>query len=142
MFMGKYEHILDPKGRLIVPSKYREGMGPVFIVTPGPDGCLFAYPMNEWNNIVEELKKLPGTREARDFTRHFLAAAAEVETDKQGRFLIPSELREKAGLEKEVVFVGVLNRIELWDKERWEEVNSEDNMAEAADKMAELGLRF
>ena len=111
MFMGTYEHGLDAKGRVIIPAKLREDLGESFVVTLGLDGCLFAYPMNEWEGFIEKLKELPGTKEARMLQRHFLANAAPCELDKQGRALIPAKLREYAGLAKETVFVGVLSKI-------------------------------
>ena len=142
MFMGEFDHTLDPKGRMIVPAKFREELGERFILTMGLDGCLFAYPETEWERFVEGLKKLPGTKDARQLQRHFMAGAAEAEVDKQGRFLIPAKLREQAGLTKDVVLVGVLSKIELWSKERWEQNCCYDNMDEVAEHMAEFGLNF
>ena len=142
MFMGECFHTLDPKGRMIVPSKYREELGERFILTMGLDGCLFAYPMGEWVQFVEKLKNLPGTKEGRQLQRHFMAGAAEVEVDKQGRFLIPGNLREQAGLQKDVVMVGVLSKIELWSKERWEENSCYGDMDEVAEHMAGYGINF
>lgn len=142
MFMGEYDHTLDPKGRMIVPSKFREELGERFILTMGLDGCLFAYPTGEWEQFVDKLRTLPGTKEGRQLQRHFMAGAAEVEVDKQGRFLIPAKLREQAGLTKDVVFVGVVSKIELWSKERWEQNCCYDNMDEVAEHMAEFGLNF
>ena len=142
MFMGEYNHTIDEKGRIIVPSKFREALGENFVVTQGLDGCLFLYSYEEWENFVEGLKKLPGTKEARQLQRHFMAGAAEVEVDKQGRFLIPAKLREQVGLCKDVVLVGVVSKIELWSKERWEQNCCYDNMDEVAEHMAEFGLNF
>lgn len=142
MFMGEYTHTLDPKGRMILPAKFRDELGERFILTMGLDGCLFAYPTGEWEQFVENLKKLPGSKDARQLQRHFMAGAAEVEVDKQGRFLIPSKLREQAGLTKDVVFVGVVSKIELWSKEHWEKNCCYDNMDEVAEHMAEFGLNF
>ena len=142
MFMGECFHTLDPKGRLIIPSKFREELGERFILTMGLDGCLFAYPMEEWIQFVERLRTLPGTREGRQLQRLFMACAAEVDVDKQGRFLIPTKLREQAGLVKDVVLVGVLSKIELWSRERWEESNSFGAMDDIAEHMAEHGVKF
>ena len=114
--MGTYEHGLDAKGRVIIPAKLREDLGESFVVTLGLDGCLFAYPMNEWEGFIEKLKELPGTKEARMLQRHFLANAAPCELDKQGRILVPATLREFAGLEKDVVLTGNINRIEISDR--------------------------
>lgn len=141
MFMGEYNHTIDAKGRIIIPSKFREALGDNFVVTQGLDGCLFVYPNDEWMSFVAELKNLPGNKDARQLQRYFLAGAAECEVDKQGRILIPGKLREQAGLDKDVVFVGVLSKIEIWSKERWES-NSYGNMDEIADHMSEFGLSF
>ena len=112
--MGEYNHTIDTKGRLIVPSKFREALGDEFVVTKGLDGCLFVYDNKEWSAFEEKLKALPlMNKESRKFVRFFLAGAANVEVDKQGRILIPSVLREFAGLDKDVVLVGVASRIEI-----------------------------
>ena len=141
MFMGEYNHTVDAKGRLIVPSKFREQLGEEFVVTKGLDGCLFVYDNEEWKALEEKLKSLPLTNtNARKFNRFFLAGASSCEVDKQGRILLPAVLREFAGLEKEVVSVGVLKRIEIWDKNRWQDTNTYDDMDEVAEHMAELGL--
>ena len=121
MFMGQYEHSIDAKGRIIIPVKYREDLGESFVVTRGLDGCLFLYPAQEWQSFVEKLKELPSNQNTRKIQRQFLSKAMEVSLDKQGRILIPAILREVAALEKEVVFVGMMNRIEVWDKKRLEE---------------------
>ena len=142
MFMGTYEHGLDAKGRVIIPAKLRDNLGESFVVTLGLDGCLFAYPMDEWESFVNKLKELPGTKEARKLQRYFLAGAAPCEADKQGRVLIPANLREQAGLSKDVVFVGVLQKIEIWSKERWEENDDYDNIDDIAEHMSEFGLSF
>ena len=114
MFMGEYNHTIDAKGRLIVPSKFREILGDVFVVTKGLDGCLFVYDNEEWKRFEEKLRSLPITnKEARQFVRFFLAGATEAEVDKQGRILIPNVLREFAALTKDVVLVGVGSRIEI-----------------------------
>lgn len=142
MFMGEHNHTVDAKGRIIVPAKFREELGEEFVVTLGLDGCLFVYPNNEWISFVNELKGLPGSKEARQLQRYFMAGAATCEVDKQGRILIPQKLRDHAGLDKELVFVGVLNKIEIWSKERWESNNTYDNMDEIAEHMSEFGLSF
>ena len=142
MFMGTYEHGLDAKGRVIVPAKLREDLGESFVVTLGLDGCLFAYPMSEWEKGIDKLKELPGTKEARMLQRHFMAKAAPCEVDKQGRTLLPAKLREYAGLEKEIVFVGVLSKIEIWSKKRWEDNDDYDNIEDIAEDMSQFGLSF
>ena len=141
MFMGEYNHTVDAKGRLIVPAKFREALGEEFVVTKGLDGCLFVYPMEEWKNIEEKFRNIPlTTKDARKFSRFFFSGAATCEVDKQGRILIPTVLREFAGLQKDAVLAGVFNRIEIWSKERWLEESEYDDMDEVAEHMAELGL--
>ncbi len=143
MLIGEYEHSLDTKGRLILPAKIREDLGEKFIVTKGLDGCLFGFSKNEWNNFEEKLKTLPLTnKDARDFVRFFLSGAIECEIDKQGRFLIASNLREYAELEKEAVIIGVGTRIEIWNKDKWKAYNSEENLSadQIAENMANLGM--
>ena len=138
MFMGEYNHTIDAKGRVIVPSKFRETLGDEFVVTKGLDGCLFVYDHQEW---AEKLKALPITnKDARAFVRFFLAGAASVEVDKQGRILLPGSLRDFAALAKDAVLIGVGSRIEIWSKERWEEAASFDDMDAVAEHMADLGL--
>ena len=143
MLIGEYDHSLDSKGRLIMPAKLREDMGEKFIITKGLDGCLFGFSQNEWENFETKLKTLPLTnKNARDFVRFFLSGAMECEIDKQGRFLISSNLRNVATLEKEVVIIGVGTRIEIWNKDKWEEYNSEENISadDIAENMTMLGI--
>lgn len=143
MFMGEYSHTIDSKGRLIIPSKLRDELGENFVVTKGLDGCLFVYAMDEWNLLNERLKTLPLTNpNTRRLNRFFLASASNGETDKQGRVLIPGVLREFAGLEKDVVLLGVGNRIEIWDKTAWEKESDYGDMDEIAEQMAELGFQI
>lgn len=141
MFMGEYNHTIDAKGRLIVPAKFREALGDEFVVTRGLDDCLFVFPNEGWKVFEEKLSTLPvANKNARRFARFFLSGAATVELDKQGRILIPATLREYGALEKEVVFIGVANRVEIWSKERWENSAVMDDMDEIAESMDELGL--
>lgn len=142
MFMGEFNHSIDAKGRIIVPAKFREDLGEEFVVTLGLDGCLFLYPDSEWQEFVEQLKHLPGNRQARQLQRYFLAGATTCEVDKQGRILIPAKLREHAKLEKEVVFVGVLGKIEIWSKELWDANDDYGDMEAIAENMSELGISF
>lgn len=126
-----------------MPAKLREDMGEKFIITKGLDGCLFGFSQNEWENFETKLKTLPLTnKNARDFVRFFLSGAIECEIDKQGRFLISSNLRNVATLEKEVVIIGVGTRIEIWNKDKWEEYNSEENISadDIAENMTMLGI--
>ena len=143
MFMGEYDHTIDAKGRLIIPSKFRESLGEEFVITKGLDGCLFVYDNQEWNAFEEKLKALPlNKKDNRQFVRFFLAGAAQVEVDKQGRILVPGNLRDFAELEKDVVLVGVASRIEIWSKARWEGITEDEDeaMEDIAERMADLGL--
>ncbi len=141
MFMGEYNHTVDAKGRLIIPSRFRESLGDEFVVTKGLDGCLFVYDHAEWQVFEEKLKTLPLTnKDARQFVRFFLAGAANVEVDKQGRILVPNVLRDFAGIDKDAVLIGVASRIEIWSKERWEGTAEYQDMDEIAEHMSELGL--
>ena len=143
MFMGEYSHTIDTKGRLIIPSRFREELGETFVVTKGLDGCLFVFSDEEWKALEIKLKSLPLTnKNARQFARFFVAGATPCELDKQGRILLPATLREFAGLEKDVVLTGMLNRIEIWSKDKWNENNSLDDVAmdEIAEQMTDLGL--
>ncbi|PMC38673.1 cell division/cell wall cluster transcriptional repressor MraZ [Bacillus sp. UMB0899] len=143
MFMGEYHHTVDIKGRMIVPSKFRDGLGESFVITRGLDQCLFVYPMSEWNVIEEKLKALPLTKkDARAFTRFFFSGATECEIDKQGRVNIATPLLQYAKLEKECVVIGVSNRIELWSKSIWENyvAEQEDSFEEIAENMIDFDL--
>ena len=136
--MGEYHHNVDTKGRLIVPAKFREELGEVFILTRGLDQCLFGYPQSEWKVIEEKIRALPLTKkDARAFTRFFFSGAIECEVDKQGRINIASPLMNYAKLEKECVVLGVSNRIEIWSNEIWNEYFNEsaDSFAEIAENM-------
>lgn len=143
MFIGEYQHNIDTKGRLRMPSKFREGLGIKFVVTKGLDNCLFVYPMDEWSILESKLKDLPLTnKNARAFIRFFFSGATECEMDKQGRILIPSNLRDHAKLDKDVIVIGVSTRVEIWDRSQWDKYNSDDNLSadEIAEQMAELGI--
>lgn len=142
MFSGEYEHTLDQKGRLIIPAKFREQLGTTFIMTKGFDGCLFVYSDEEWHRIEESLKnKSMLSKQNRQFMRTFFSGAAECEVDKQGRIVIPPKLRDFAGIEKNVISIGVYSRVEIWSKERYEaETDSYDNLEDFADQMEELGI--
>ena len=145
LLTGEFNHSIDTKGRLIIPSKFREILGEDFVITKGMDGCLYLYPSNEWKTFEEKLRTLPLTnKSARTFTRFFFGSAVDGGLDKQGRVLISSALRTFAGLEKDVVLVGVLDRVEIWDKAKWDDNNAvvEGNMDDIASQMEELGLRI
>lgn len=137
MFMGEYHHSIDVKGRLIIPSKLRDDLGENFIVTRGLDGCLFLYPKEHWNTIINKYNELPDTKDKRQFLRIFLSGATTCEYDKQGRINIPKPLIDYASLEKDCIIIGALEKLEIWSKERWEEFISanEENMSEIADSL-------
>ena len=141
MFMSEYNHTVAAKGRLIIPSKFREILGDEFVISKGMDGCLFVYANDDWKAFEEKLTSLPLiNKEARQFARFFLAGAAQVEVDKQGRILLPASLRSFANLDKDVVLVGVGSRIEIWDKEKYEALSADENMDDIANAMEALGL--
>lgn len=143
MFMGEYAHTVDEKGRMIIPAKFRDGLGVKFVVTRGLDNCLFVYPEQEWAVMEQKLKALPLMKsDARAFTRFFFSGATECELDKQGRVNIPSTLREHAKLDKDVVVIGVSNRVEVWAKEVWEQYASESEASfnEIAEKLVDFNF--
>ena len=141
MFMSEYNHTIDAKGRLIIPSKFREILGEEFVVSKGMDGCLFVYANDDWSAFEQKLTSLPLiNKEARKFARFFLAGAAQVELDKQGRILLPAALREFAELDKDVVLVGVGSRIEIWNKDKYENMGEDMDMDDIAASMEGLGL--
>ena len=141
MLIGEYEHTIDAKGRLSMPAKLRRDMGEAFIVTKGLDGCLFAFSQEEWKNFETKLKSLPlSDKNARNFVRFFLAGATECELDKQGRFLIPNNLRQAATLDKEAVIIGVGTRLEIWNKQVWTSKDEEISADEIAENMTMLGI--
>lgn len=140
MFIGEYQHAIDNKNRMIIPSKFREALGESFVLTKGLDGCLYAYTLEEWKVLEDKLRKLPLTnKDARAFVRFFFSGANEIDIDKQGRALIPQNLLEYAGIKKDIVSIGVSTRIEIWSKEGWEEYNNQNIDYDAiAEKMNEL----
>ncbi len=112
---------MDSKGRVIMPSKFREGLGDTFIITKGLDECLFVYSLSEWERIEHKLKELPlNKKDARAFMRFFFAGASQCEVDKQGRVLIPQNLREYASLKKDLMIIGVSTRVEIWSLDKWQ----------------------
>lgn len=141
--MGEFQHSVDEKGRLIVPVKFREGLGSSFVMTRGLDQCLFVYPQPEWEILENKLKALPMTRaDARSFVRFFFSGATECELDKQGRILIPASLRDYAGLAKDCVVIGVSNRVEIWSQSAWENYSAEaqSSFAEIAENLVDLSF--
>lgn len=141
--MGEFQHTIDTKGRLIMPAKLREKLGEKFVVTRGLDGCLFGYPLSEWAVLEAKLNEMPlAKKDARTFVRFFYSAATECELDKQGRINLPISLRNHGNLTKNCVIVGVSNRIEIWDEERWQAFSeeAEENFDEIAESMIDFGL--
>ena len=127
MFIGEYNHNLDEKNRLMIPSKFREQLESTFILTKGLDGCLVIYSISTWNNITSKLSTLPYTKkDARNFLRFIAANAIDLMFDKQGRIVIPNNLKQHASLIKECVVIGTLDKIEIWSKEKWDNFNEEN----------------
>lgn len=142
MFFGEYEHTIDTKGRVIIPAKLRDALGESFIIAKGLDGCLSVYSMEQWTAFEAKLQALPLSQpDARAFARFFFSGATEGELDKQGRVMIPSNLREHAGLTKDVVIAGAGNRLEIWDKEKREQyLATTASPEEMAAKMSDMGF--
>ena len=143
MFIGMYVHSIDDKGRLAVPMKFRDDLAHGAVVTRGLDTSLFLLPLEEWGKLAEKLAGLPlGQASSRAFSRLMLAGAMEVKLDGQGRCIVPEYLRQYAGLQKNVVVVGVNNRIELWDEERWNAytTETEKNAEQIAEQLGGLGI--
>ena len=138
MFMGEYHHNIDDKGRLIIPSKFRNEPGEKFIVTRGLEECLFVYSISEWNEIINKLKQLPFTnKDARLFMRMFMSGATECELDKNGRINIPTTLAKYASLDKECVVIGVNERLEIWSSSKFDNFFNEniDNFSDIAENL-------
>ncbi len=143
MFLGEYQHSLDTKGRIIVPSKFREELGAKFIATKGLDNCLFLYPLDEWKLIEEKLRSLPFTRaDVRSFARFFFSGASELEIDKQGRIVLPTNLRDYADIVKDLIVIGVGSRVEIWASEKWRDYNqmAESSYESIAENLVGLGF--
>ncbi|MFA6407178.1 MAG: division/cell wall cluster transcriptional repressor MraZ [Candidatus Paceibacterota bacterium] len=143
MLLGEFKHNVDEKGRLAVPSKFRDLLQGGAIITRGLDHCLFVFGLSEWENLAKKLVALPlAQANSRAFARLMLAGAMDVKVDVQGRILVPDYLREYAGLKKQVVVAGLYNRIEIWDAEKWEEYKAKTESAsdEIAEKLGELGI--
>jgi MraZ protein len=145
VFIGAYDHSLDPKGRVILPRRFRDELGQEMVFTKGIERCLYVFPLAEFERFAAKLQGLPLTeRPSRDFVRVFVAGASQETADSQGRVVIPQALREYAGLSKDLMVVGQLSRIELWDKAEWDRYvpaaqaaySSEANAAH----LAELGI--
>ncbi len=145
MLMGEFNHSIDDKLRLIIPSKFRDELGEKVIITRGLENCLFIYSEKEWEKVVSKLKSLPFTKkDARSFTRMFLSGATTEEFDKQGRIKITKQLKDYASLIKDCVVIGVNDRLEVWSKENWDNYFNErvDNLSDVAEKLFENDLDF
>ncbi|OHB23985.1 MAG: cell division/cell wall cluster transcriptional repressor MraZ [Parcubacteria group bacterium RIFCSPLOWO2_12_FULL_40_10] len=143
MFIGEYTHNIDNKKRLAIPSRFRKELGEKSILTRGLDNCLFLYPVQEWQKFSEKLGQLSmGQVSTRSFARLMLSGAVEVEFDNLGRILLPDYLKIYADLKKKIVIAGVLNRLEIWDKDIWDNYKKEieKNTDAIAEKLGELGL--
>ncbi|MBR3307334.1 MAG: division/cell wall cluster transcriptional repressor MraZ [Lachnospiraceae bacterium] len=142
MYKGEYSHSIDAKGRITIPAKLRDGLGDDFVITKGFDGCLLVLDAAQWGKIEEIIKPLPGmtNEEVKLLKRVMIAGACDGEVDKQGRMLIPANLREFAGLEKDVIFAGVGDYVEAWDKERYDAMMSGIDMKAVTAKLAENGF--
>lgn len=136
--MGEYHHNIDDKGRLTIPSKFRDDLGEKFVITRGLENCLFAYSLEDFQKIVAELQKIPFTKkDARQFMRFFLSGATTVEFDKQGRINISSPLISYAGLKKECIIIGTGDRLEIWSSDNWNDFfdSTKDNMSDIAENL-------
>ncbi len=145
MFYGEYEHSIDRKGRLILPAKFREAAKSQFIekffVTRGLDKCLFMFPEEEWRSQENKFKSMSFTKQqSRTFNRMLFSGAIDVQADKQGRILLPQYLKDFAGIKRDVVIVGVSNRIEIWSKDKWLEFaeNSRQSFEEISEKLLDV----
>ena len=143
--MGEYAHSIDAKGRIILPADFRQELGVSFIITKGLDKCLFLYGQPAWDELAAKLRALPLAKpEARAIVRFFFSGARTLECDKQGRFLVPANLRNRAGivLKQDVVMTGVDNRIEVWSKDQWNQYNGEvdPDVTAIAASLSELGI--
>ena len=143
MFMGEYHHSIDDKGRLIIPSKFRKDLGDEFIVTRGIEHCLFVYPKQSFEKIVNKLETLPFTKkDARNFTRFFLSGATVAEFDKQGRINITSPLISYADIKKDCVVIGTGDRLEIWSLDSWNAYfdSAKDNMSDIAENLFDASV--
>lgn len=143
MFLGEHQHTIDPKGRVVLPSRFRDQLATGCFITKGQERCLFVFPPEQWEREVEGIRSLPRTdRRARNYSRVFFAGATDQKPDKQGRIQIPGTLRTYAGLHKDVVVVGVGERVEIWDSEKWQEVtaNADSEYADIEEALSEHGI--
>ena len=143
MLIGEYKHTIDTKKRLAIPSKLRRELGAKAVITKGLDSCLWIFPSNQWSKLARGLSQLPlGQRDTRGFNRIMLAGASEVRLDGLGRILIPDYLKQYASLKKNVIIVGVYNRLEIWDEAKWNlfKQSTEKEIDNMAERLGELGV--
>ena len=143
MFVGEYQHTLDPKGRLILPAKFREALSDGLVMTKGFENCIFIFSRAEWPKVEDKLRALALLKkQARMLSRFFFSGTSEEVPDKQGRVMVPQNLRDHAELEKEIVVIGVANRLEVWSKANWERYNAaaKDSYEETAEELADIDL--
>ncbi|MGI6452922.1 MAG: division/cell wall cluster transcriptional repressor MraZ [Syntrophomonadaceae bacterium] len=143
MFLGEYQHALDAKSRITIPAKFREELGERFVLTKGLDNCIFVYSMPEWKKLEQKLQSLPVTRaDVRSFARFFFSGASEIEIDKQGRTVLPSNLKEYAEIDRDIVIIGVGSRLEIWALQRWAEYNQKASLSyeQIAENLVDLGI--
>jgi len=141
MFIGEYQHNLDAKGRIIVPSKFRDELNTTFILARGLDGCLTIHSEKQWEKMFEEIDKLPSTKKAaRQYVRMLTSTASECTLDAHGRIQIPSFLAKPVNIEKECVIIGANDHVEIWDKATWENYynDASNNFEEVAENLSEL----
>lgn len=143
MFLGEFRHSIDKKGRVILPAKFRDALKDGVVVTRGLDNCLWIFSKTEWMQVEDGIRKLSLTKNnARKFTRFLLSGASEEELDRQGRISLPQQLREHAGLERDIVIIGVSDRLEIWSKENWDKYakEAEESFADVAEELTEFGI--
>ena len=145
MFTGEYTHNIDDKGRLTIPAKFRDELESGVVITRGLDGCLWAYPRSEWEKLAEKVAQMPTTSQAaRNFTRFMFSGAFDSVPDRQGRVLIPQNLRDYAGIADETAVIGVMNRVEIWHPAKWSEVFAkvETDPDSFVSQLHELGIQI
>lgn len=143
MFIGEYTYTIDSKKRVAIPAKFRRALGKAAVLTRGLDSCLVVYPTNEWNKLTKKLESLPSSKvDARGFVRIMLSGAAGVKLDKLGRILVPGYLKRYASLKKDVVVIGLSNKIEIWDEKKWKTYRqkTEKEIGDMASRLEELGI--
>ena len=145
MFLGEFAHTIDDKGRLTIPAKFRNELAGGVIITRGLDGCVWAFPRSEWEQLADKISSLPTTNKAaRNFSRFMFSSAFDSIPDRQGRVILPQNLRDYAGIDNETTVIGVKNRVEIWNPTKWNEVFTEveqdpDNIVA---QLEELGIQI